>query len=247
MTRKPPRKRSAYLEAKVKTLEGKMEMLKQWLPGASIKSIQNRSCLQIDYEGVTVYVPYGFAHEIQQTLLSVRDCGVHADIKDYLRLSLPSTLQEYTEFQKKRKAANRVATALLQAKRREEKAREQDQIREFFSDLTIEWNLAGFQKWTETVWGPEGETEAERQAPIFQYFLQWGGNSFSFTLSYRRMEPTNVDGDEPSWNWRWQFDFDSLYDEAEEQYETGKREGEIPQNAFKGNVGRGYLTEGQHD
>jgi hypothetical protein len=219
----------------MKALQPKLEILKRWLPGASIQSIPNRSCFQIDYEGVTVYVPYGFANEIQKTLLSARDSGVHADTKDYLRLGLPSTLQEYTEFQKKRRAANRAETGRLQARRREDKAREQDQVREFFSDLTIEWCFAGIEKWT------EGESEANCNAPIFQYFLQWGENSFSFTLSYRRMEPSNVDGDEPSWNWRWLFDFDSLYDETEEQYEAGKREGEIPSMHLLGTVGQGFV------
>lgn len=220
----------------------KMEILKRWLPGGTIKFMRDHACfVQISYKDVTVYIPHGLAHELQQTLLAIRDSQMQIDIEDYLRLGLPSSLEECREFQKRRKSANRAEQAIMGALLQEEQrriAKERDLISEFFSDLTIQWEFVGLEEWTEVASGPDGSEEVRHTTPKFRYSLQWGKNSMSFFLSFepredefgdefRWLEASDVQGTEPLCDWRELLDLDALYYETEEEYLSGEKTGEI--------------------
>lgn len=219
-----------------------MEMLRKLLQGATIKIVRDRGhFVQISYKDTTVYIPPGLAHELQRTLFAIRDLHVQVDIEDYLRLGLPSTLEQCREFQKKRKATNRAAHAAREAERRDKQRREaeeRDLISEFFSDLTIQWELVGFEQGIDTAWGPGGGEKVQDTTPKFRYSLEWGEQSMSFVLSsehgqnesadgIRWLETNDVQGDEPSWDWRRHLDIESLYYETEDEYLSGRKSGEI--------------------
>ena len=219
-----------------------MEMLRRLLQGATIKIVRDRGhFVQISYKDTTVYIPPGLAHELQRTLFAIRDLHVQVKIEDYLRLGLPSTLEQCREFQKRRKAANRATHAAREAGRRDKQRREaeeRDLISEFFSDLTIQWELVGFEEWAERASGPGGSEKVNKATPKFRYLLEWGENSMSFVLSFershdesgdkiRRLETNDVQGDEPSWDWRARLDIHSLYYETEDEYLSGRKSGEI--------------------
>ena len=216
----------------------RMEMLRKLLQGATIKIVRDRGhFVQISYKDTTVYIPPGLAHELQRTLFAIRDLQIQVNIEDYLRLGLPSTLEQCREFQKRRKAANRAAHTAREAGRRDKQRREaeeRDLISEFFSDLTIQWEFVGFEEWTATARGPDGSNKVQRTTPKFRYSLEWGEKSMSFVLSFqpgrdgsggaiRRLETTDIQGDEPSWDWQRHLDIKSLY------YETGGRVSFRPQ------------------
>jgi hypothetical protein len=220
----------------------RMEMLRRLLQGATIEIVRDRGhFVQICYKGTTVYMPPGLAHELQRTLFAIRDSQVPVNIEDYLRLGLPSTLEECREFQKRRKAGNRAAHAAREARRRDKQRREaeeQDLISEFFSDLTIQWEFVGFEEWTATAWGPDGSDKVQRTIPKFRYSLEWGEESMSFVLSFQpgrdqsgsaipRLETNDIQGDEPSWDWQRHLDIASLYHETEDEYRSGRKSGEI--------------------
>jgi|GEM_PF-3667314 hypothetical protein len=111
-------------------------------------------------------------------------------------------------------------------------------INEFFFDLTIRWQLVGYDHWTELV-NIDGAVFADDFfMPIFRYFLRWTGKSMSFLIMYRPVEnrvyqgtrelqTVDVRGDEPAWNWRKYLSIDNLYAEAEEQSYSGKEGGII--------------------
>jgi len=220
----------------------KMGMLRKLLQGSTIKIVRDRGhFVQISYKDTTVHIPPGLAHELQRTLFAIRDLHEQVNIEDYLRLGLPSTLEQCREFQKRRKAANRAAHAARETRRRDKQRREaeeRDVISEFFSDLTIQWEFVGFEKWTERAWGSGGSEKVNNKTPKFRYSLEWGEESMSFVLSFqpgrdgsggaiRRLETTDVQGDEPSWDWRKHLDIKSLYYETEDEYLSGHKRGEI--------------------
>ena len=154
-----------------------MEMLRRLLQGATIKIVRDRGhFVQISYKDTTVYIPPGLAHELQRTLFAIRDLHVQVNIEDYLRLGLPSTLEQCREFQKRRKAVNRAAHAAREARRRDEQRREaeeRDLISEFFCDLTIQWEFVGFEEWTEPAWGPGGSEKVNNKHPSSDTY--WNG------------------------------------------------------------------------
>jgi len=220
----------------------RMEMLRRLLQGATIKIVRDRGhFVQISYKDTTVYIPPGLAHELQRTLFAIRDLHVQVNIEDYLRLGLPSTLEQCREFQKRRKAANRTAHAAREAGRRDKQRREaeeRDLISEFFSDLTIQWEFVGFEEWTETEWGAGGGEKVNKATAKFRYALEWGEKSMSFVLSFepgqdeaangiRWLETNDVQGDEPSWDWQGHLDIRSLYYETEDESLSGRKNGEI--------------------
>jgi hypothetical protein len=230
------------IEFKMSARQQRMEMLRKLLQGATIEIVRDRGhFVQISYKDTTVYIPPGLAHELQRTLFAIRDLYVEVNIEDYLRLGLPSTLQQCREFQKRRKAANRAAHAAREAGRRDKQrleADDRDLISEFFSDLTIQWELVGFEEWTATARGPDESNKVQRTTPRFRYSLEWGEESMSFVLSFqpgqgesggpiRRLETTDIQGDEPSWDWRKHLDIKSLYYETEDEYRSGLKRGEI--------------------
>ena len=161
-----------------------MEMLKKLLQGATIKIVRDRGhFVQIAYKDTTVYIPPGLAHELQRTLFAIRDLHVQVNVEDYLRLGLPSTLEQCREFRKRRKAANKAAHAAREAGRRDKQRREaeeRDLISEFFSDLTIQWEFVGSEEWTEPACGPGGSEKVDNTTPKFRYSLEWGEKSMSF-------------------------------------------------------------------
>ncbi len=211
------------------------------MQGATIKIVRDRGhFVQISYKDTTVYIPPGLAHELQRTLFAIRDLHVQVNIEDYLRLGLPSTLEQCREFQKRRKAANRAAHAAREARRRDEQRREaeeRDLISEFFCDLTIQWEFVGFEEWTEPAWCPGGSEKVNNNTPKFRYSLEWGEKSMSFVLSFEPgqdagdkihwLRTNDVQGDEPSWDWREHLDIESLYYETEDEYLSGRKSGEI--------------------
>jgi hypothetical protein len=229
------------IEVKMGARQQKMEMLRKLLQGATIKIVRDPGhFVQISYRDTTVHIPPGLAHELQRTLFAIRDLHMEVNIEDYLRLGLPSTLQQCREFQRRRKAANRAAHAAREAGRRDKRrleTEERDLISEFFSDLTIQWEFVGFEEWTATARGPD-ESKVQRTTPRFRYSLEWGEESMSFVLSFqlgqgesggaiRRLETIDIQGDEPSWDWRKHLDIKSLYYETEDEYLSGRKNGEI--------------------
>jgi hypothetical protein len=110
-------------------------------------------------------------------------------------------------------------------------------INEFWGfDLTIKWELVGYDQWAEII-TMNGDVFADEVAmPVFRYFLRWAGKSMSFLIMYRPVEnqvyqgtrelqTVDVRGDEPAWNWRRRLDIGDLYAEAEEQSYLGKESG----------------------
>lgn len=221
-------------------------MLRRWLPGASVELTEEPDCLaQVSYADVTVFVPLGWAHDIKQTRLWMRDSGIRSNIKDDLRLGLPSTLAECKEFRQKRRRAIRLEEAKWRSlKQQEDQARLAavgESISDFLADLTIKWAFDGNDEWTEEGW--EGETS--RNMPRFRYDLQWGENIISFLISYvpeedqiyvngryedfvsRNLKVTEVRGSEPSCDWQDILDYDTLYEKTTEEMAKGNLSGEI--------------------
>jgi hypothetical protein len=111
-------------------------------------------------------------------------------------------------------------------------------MNDFFFNLFIEWELVGYDQWTETI-TMNGDVFADEVVmPVFRYFLRWAGKSMSFLIMYRPVEnrvyqgtrelqTVDVRGDEPAWNWRRRLDIDDLYAETEEQSYAGKESGII--------------------
>ncbi len=109
-------------------------------------------------------------------------------------------------------------------------------MNDFFFNLIIEWELVGYDQWTEII-TMNGEVFADEVVmPVFRYFLRWAGKSMSFLIMYRPVEnrvyqgtrelqTVDVRGDEPAWNWRRRLDIGDLYAEAEEQSYLGKESG----------------------
>ena len=227
-------------------LEKRLRLIKRWLPGAAVKVIDG--CLEISHEDVMFYIPQGFTYEMQRTLYAIRDSGVQTDIETYLR-SLPSSLEECREFQEKRKVAFHAETARIKAEREAEKDKrraETEAISNFVADLTVRWEHTGLDEWDEPA--PEDpDVMIHVVWPRFQYSLQSGGNTMSFTLSWELCEgeywdeyekkyivyphhdirATDVQGNEPSWDWRENVDIDSLYWETYGEFAAGERKGEI--------------------
>ena len=111
-------------------------------------------------------------------------------------------------------------------------------INEFYFDLTIKWELFGYDYWTELV-NINGDVFADEVVmPVFRYFLRWAEKFISFLIMYRSVEDhvyegahelqiVDVYGDEPEWNWLRQLNIDNLYAEAEVQSYAGKETGVI--------------------
>lgn len=226
--------------------EKQIEMLRRWLPGASVESTEDHDCLaRVSYENVTVFVPRGWAHDIHQTRLWMRDSGVPSNIKDDLRLGLPSTLAECKELRQRRRQAIKLEAAKWESLRLKEEhdrlAAHNESVSDFFSDLTIKWEFDGNEEWTEESW----EHEVSYSMPRFRYTLQWGENTMSFLISHvpeedriyvdgryedciiRSLKITEVQGSEPSWDCLDILDYDTLYEETREELAQGGLSGEI--------------------